>query len=214
MRAFVTLALVASLGVLPACELGDGGGTTGPGTGGGGEDMTVNLQSTGALDGWVRSDGNLATTGLPITGDIDGVAAGLGYRQFFSFDLSSLPAGSTVTAATLRVYQLSTTGTPYVDLGNVIVDHVDYGASLEPAAYAAAALTSNVGTISSDEILAFKSLAVTNQVQADLTAARVRAQFRLRFSNADSNNDGNSDFAEFTTAEAPSNQPVLVVTYH
>lgn len=205
-RELAGFAATIGLCALLACELNSGGG---------GPEITVNLLSTAALDGYVRSDGTSVPTGSsPITGDLDAGAPGMGYRQFYSFDLSSLPAGSSVTSATLRLYQASVAGSPYVDLGNVIVDHVDYGAALAGAAYNAVALASNVGVLSSDATIAYKTLVVTARVQADVAAARTRAQFRVRFSNVDSNNDAGSDFALFTDAEfLGASVPMLVVKY-
>lgn len=206
---------IIGLWALLGCELnsrGDGPGT-GPGTG---PEMTVNLLSAAALDGWVRSDGNSGVTGGPaIAGDLEAApaAAGLGYRQFYSFDLAPVPAGSVVTSATLQLYQAAVGGTPYAALGNVIVDHVDYGATLNAAAYSVTAIASNVGVLSSDMTIASKTLVVTARVQADVAAARTRAQFRVRFSNFDSNNDAGSDYAQFTDAEFFSNVPVLIVKY-
>jgi hypothetical protein len=214
MRPVVALALVVLLGsALNGCEFEpDGGG--GPGTGPtGGQPTTVDMSSTAALDGWIRSDGNLSTAGAAITGDLDGAAPGLGYRQFYSFDLASLPAGSTVTAATLRLYQAATTGTPYVDLGSVIVDHLIYGDALDAADFSAAPLAANVGAIATDGAVEYKTLSVTARVQADLAAGRTRSQFRVRFSTMDSNNDAGNDFAQFNDAEAAFNPPVLAITY-
>jgi hypothetical protein len=198
-----------------ACELeGTGGTPNGPGPGTGSE-QTLTLPSTATLDGWVRSDLNLATSGSqPITGDIDASAPGLGYRQFYSFDLSGLPPGVTVTSATLRLYQGSTLGTPYVDLGDVVVDHVDYGATLLGAAYDAPAIVSNIGALSQDGTIEYKTMTVTDRVQADVAAGRTRSQFRLRFSVFDNNNDAGNDFAQFLDADfGGANPPQLVVTY-
>jgi hypothetical protein len=206
-------AIIGLWGLL-ACELdsGAGGPGNGPGTG---PEITVNLLSTAGLDGYVRSDGNSGTMGGPaITGDLDAGAPAIGFRQFYSFDLSPLPAGSTVTSATLQLFQAAVGGTPYLDLGNVIVDHVDYGGALTGAAYGATALASNVGIISSDVTIASKTLVVTARVQADVAAVRTRSQFRVRFSTFDSNNDAGSDFAQFTDAEfLGTNVPMLVVKY-
>ena len=199
---------VLGLCALVACELGgSGNGGNGPGP-----DVTVTLGSTASLDGWVRTDGNAQTTN-GLTGDLS-VVTGQGYRQFFSFDLSTIPPGSTVTSATLRLYQAFVIGSPYTELGSVAVDHLDYGDMLCCGDYDAAALAS-AGTLSSDASVGYKQLVVTARVQADLAAARTRTQFRLRFSAADFTNDGGSDNAQFNEAEAPGgNLPQLVVTYH
>lgn len=213
MRIFVRLALAAALCGTAACELEDGGANSG--TGPTGQDVTVDIPSTAALDGWVRSTGDFAITGSPITGDLDAAVPGIGYRQFYSFDLSALPAGATIVSATLRLYQSTTVGSPYAKLGNVVVEHVDYGDALGPAGYSAVPLEGGAPpVISSDASVGPKTTGVATAVTNDLTAGRIHAQFRLRFSNTDANNDGVSDFAQFNDAEAPLNRPILSVTYH
>jgi hypothetical protein len=205
-----TLALIGA-GVLLGCELSTDDG----GTGGGPNDTTVNLSSAAALDGFAGGNGSFGTSGggIALTGDVSGVA-GSGFRQFFSFDISQIPAGSTIVQATLRLYQVNVTGTPYTELGNVVIDHLDYGASLDGTDYAAPALTSNAGTLSNNATLEYKQVGVAAAVQADLAAARTRSQFRTRFSTADFSNDGTSDYVQFADEDSPTNRPVLVVVYH
>ena len=208
---FVRFAAVLALCTVQACELGDDLG--GPGNGNG-EETTVQIVSTPALDGYVRSDNNLSATGALFVGDLDAAVANMGYRSFYSFDLGSIPPGSTITSATLRVYQAGVGGGPYIKLGNLVVDHVNYGDALDAADYGAAALAS-AGTLSTTATVEFKTLAVTGRVQADLTAMRTRSQFRLRFSTADGNNDGISDYAQLTDGgSAGVNLPRLDVTYY
>jgi hypothetical protein len=64
----------------------------------------------------------------------------------------------------------------------------------------------------------YKLLNVTAGVLGDYAATRPRSQFRVRFSTADGNNDGVSDFAYFGDAEksccAANGVPQLVITYH
>ena len=202
--------LVAVLGplALGACELGDPV-NGGPGTG---ADTTVNILSTPTLDGYAGSNGASGTAlAQGLTGDLLSLAS-VGFRQFYSFDISAIPSGSTIVSATVRLHQGGTAGSPYGLLGNVLLDHVDYGAVLEAADYAVPAL-STPGTLSTNTTLEYKQLAVTAQVQADITASRTRSQFRLRFSTADFSNNGLSDHVEFTDAEAPGNNPVLIVRY-
>jgi hypothetical protein len=207
-RRLATSSAFIGLCVLVGCEFGVN-------TTGGGE-PDLELRSMQALDGWVRSDRNSQTTGTPIAGDLDAVpiATGNGYRVFYSFDLTALPPGGTIGSATLRLYQESVQGNPYGELGNVVVDHLDYGAALDSADFDAPALTSNIGTLSSNANLEYKSLVVTSRVLADIAAGRPRSQFRIRFSGNDGNNDGSNDNATFTDGEwLLGNYPKLQVTF-
>ncbi|HXF95582.1 MAG TPA: DNRLRE domain-containing protein [Gemmatimonadales bacterium] len=208
--------LLAGVGVCVAlaCELGEDESGGGPGLG---PEQTVTLSSTDTLDGWVRDDGNGSSSGTQlIVGDLVVSGADRGYRGFYSFDLSAIPAGATITSATLRAYQFNLTGNPYGELGSVIVDHVDYGATLGTLEdYGGGTLAANIGTLSTNATFEYKALAVTARVQGDLTAGRPRAQFRLRFSNGDDSNDNSPDFVQFCDAECfvPANVPQLVVKY-
>jgi hypothetical protein len=102
-------------------------------------------------------------------------------------------------------------------LGNVIVDHLDYGTSLDGSDYNLAALLANAGTLSTDATIQYKTLDVTALVQADRSASRPRSQFRLRFSIRDSDNNGVDDFAAFGDAELSccltDSLPQLVINY-
>ena len=199
----VTFAAMASCGKSPAAP--------GPAT-------TLTLSSTASLDGWIQSNGTVvADGGGPLVGDFELQKPGVGYRQFYSFDLSTLPAGATIVSATLRLYQVSAVGAPFTLLGNVLVDHVNVGTSLDAADYNAVALTSNLGILSNAGTAGYKTLNVLVAVQADRAANRTRAQFRLRMSLLDSNNDGKNDYVTFTDFEdsccAVNQPPQLVIEY-
>jgi hypothetical protein len=94
------------------------------------------------------------------------------------------------------------------------VDHVDYGAALDSADYDAPALTSNTGTLSTNDAEEYKTLNVTTSVASDL-AGRTRSQFRLRFS-AENNVNFEDDYVQFTDAEdfccTANKPPQLVIT--
>ena len=176
---------------------------------------TFTITATAALDGSVSNTGTVLTAGGgPFTGDLDAFLAGLAFRQFYSFDLSNLPANADIDTATLKLYQASVTGTPYISLGNVIVDHVNYGANLSANAYDQIAITSNIGILSTDGVVQYKTLAVTTAVKTDLSVGRTRSQFRLRTSIQDADTDGTSDNASFSDAEqscCPGRLPQLVI---
>lgn len=130
-----------------------------------------------------------------------------GLRGFVGFDISGL-SGKTVTSATLRVYQASTTAddvngeSPYGSgqLGSIVVDHVDFGSTLDTDDFDGGTLTSNIGTILTESSEGWKTLDVTSYVQADINSGRPASQFRLRFSS-DTDNDGKNDVAAFDNSE-------------
>jgi hypothetical protein len=184
-----------------------------------GPEETMVLNGTSALDGFVYIGADtLAHTngGGPAIGDLDGTIADLHVRQFFSFDLTALPDNAEVQIAELRLNQAAATATSYTELGNVLVDHMDYGASLDTLDYNRTALTAAYGTLSTTVTLGVKALTVTTAVQADRNAGRTRSQYRIRFETS-GNNDGTSDYAQFTDGEgstpAPDSLPRLVIVY-
>ena len=200
--------------LLSACGSGGGGG-------GGPSPLTLVLPSEGTVDGTVRSDGTVNAGGIDCyLGDVDMEDPGpamlppvhVGERAFVSFDLASVPLGVTIVSATLTLGQFNTEGDPYGDgHGVVIADHVDYGPALDVGDYDAAPLSTDVGTLSPDAAQEEKSLDVTAEVIDDL-GLRARSQFRLRFSNADSDADGTADRTGFWSGDAPT-PPTLTIRY-
>jgi DNA-binding beta-propeller fold protein YncE len=160
------------------------------------------IGSTLALDGYARSDGTVGSSGSPAVGDKDVTyASNVGWRQLYSFDIASIPASATITSATLRLYQCDVAGAPYTHLGNVILDHVNYGAALAASAYSGATVSSDIGTLSTTASLGYRLLDVTTRIQSDMAAARGHSQFRLRFSLLDYFANATDDFVQFTDAD-------------
>lgn len=215
--------LATTLGLLAASLLGGCGQVldlpfqdTGGGGGGGSTPISVNLPSSAALDGMVFSNGSVVSAGGgPLTGDLDTSINGISVRQYFSFSLATLPPGAAISAAQIELRQAAVRGTPYTSHGVVLLEHVDYGASLDPGDYPLAPLAGFSATLSSTPTIEWKTLDVTARVLADIAAARTRFQVRLRFTLA-SDSDSSSDAAEFGDAEGSahaSSAPVLRVTY-
>jgi hypothetical protein len=189
------------------------------GSGGGGEPsapVTVVIPSTPARDGNIRPGGFVYMSSM-FVGDIDGISPGMTQRSVVGFDLigSGIPSGATIVSATLALQQSPGWGTPYTDLGNLLVDHVDLGAGIDGTDFTGGTLAAGFGVLSTDAALVVKSLEVGARVQADLTAGRTFSDFRLRFA-ADSNGDGADDYIQFNDSEnsaPPGPKPVLTVTY-
>lgn len=204
MRLLPLLPALAALPLLTGCGGGGGRVAAAP--------VTVTLTSTPLLDGTVATGGIIVgLSGDIVVGDYAG-----GLRGFGSFDLAGIPAGATITSATLTLVQHASSGAPYATLGLLLVDQVVYGNVLEGGAYARSFPTNQgFGTLSTDATLGAKSLVVTAQVQADRAALRTQSQFRLRFA-VENDFDTTPDVAVFWSADnapGPGDCPTLVVAY-
>jgi hypothetical protein len=127
-------------------------------------------------------------------------------RAFVSFLVGSLPPGAQVESATLWVNQITTLGSPFSVLGSLIASHVNIGDFLDAGDYDTPIL-SLAGTISNSETNGWKSIDVTAQVKADLTALRGRSQFRLQFYPFDGNDDGQSTGAQVGSGDDQGLEP-------
>jgi len=197
-------------GVITSCSTGSKQQTIEP--------QILEIISAATLDGWVESNGSAnSDMGGPLTGDFEHNNPGVGYRQFFSFGLSDIPDGTTIISASLELFQTNDHGNPFTDLGDVVVDHLDYGETLDGDDYNMVALTSNIGTLSDNTTEEYKILDVTTYVQTDYAATRDYSQYRVWFSVLDNDNDGVRDSVSFTDAEdsccSTGNLPKLVVVY-
>lgn len=121
-------------------------------------------------------------------------------RGFVGFDITNLQ-GKTVVSATLRIFQVGTTGDPYnisTGLGQIVVDHVNFGNSLDgTAADFSNYIQNNIGTLSTNGNQEWKTLDVKTRVQADINAGRTSSQFRLAFTT----NTDNDNITEIATSE-------------
>ena len=200
-----------------ATVLGLGVGCGGSGGGGGTPALVANLSGIAALDGTVSTHGTVLTDGGgPRAGDVDSVLPGMFWRQFFTFDRSPIPVGATIVSAGLDVYQEAVAGNPYDTHGDLVLDYLDYGTSLDAADYDLAAITGGLGPISTTATLGWKTLDVTAEVRDALGAGR-HPQFRVRWSALFIALDGQDDFVVFGDAEGswgtPSHPPLLKVVY-
>jgi hypothetical protein len=146
---------------------------------------TVTLRSEGALDGYWLNDGSGSNSEDILVGNGDEVdpVGELVARGFMSFDVSGIPAGSAIDSVELRFYQKEIQGDPYGKLGNLLLEHVDYGSSLGDSAYSAPAIASALLDIESDPGAWYimSDPTILSWVQSNLEAGRSRFQLRLQF---------------------------------
>ena len=172
---------------------------------------TVTGNSGGNVDGHVYFAGTVGFGNTEVS--IGDTNVNEPMRGFAGFDISSL-AGRSVVSATLRMHQQSVVNNPYTGgLGNLIVDHVNFGDSLTADDYGGGTLASDIGTLSTNTDLEWKTLDVAARVQNDVNAGRTTSQFRLRFSITDMDGDWTSEWVRLYAAEWSTERPELVVTY-
>lgn len=174
---------------------------------------TMTLSATASLDGFRSSNGG-GNDGLDIRA---GRNVNLVTRGFVSFDITGIPASATITEATLRLYQTKTIGNPYGVGGNLKVDHLDYGTSLDDPDYGTASLISNFATVTTNASVEWKDVVATDQFKNDRSASRTRSQFRIHFTSEVTGGDVTGDFAYYESAnnsEGTGNTPQLVVKYY
>ena len=174
---------------------------------------SMTLSATASLDGFRSSNGG-GNDGLDIRA---GRNVNLVTRGFVSFDITGIPASATITEATLRIYQTKTIGNPYGVGGNLKVDHLDYGSSLDDPDYGVSSLISNFATVTTNAVVEWKDIIATDQVKVDKSASRTRSQFRIHFTTEVTGGDVTGDFAYYESAnnsEGTGNTPQLVIKYY
>ena len=180
---------------------------------------TVVLKSVGMLDGYWLNDGTGSTEEKILVGNGEQVDpfGELVARGFLSFDVSSIPAGATIEGVELRFYQEAVQGSPYEKLGNLVLDHVYYGSSLNDSAYDTPAFDS--ANIAAQPLPgAWYVLAdptITSWVESNLAAGRPQLQLRLQF-RRETDGDGAEDWISIVPgggALGSRNQPQLTITY-
>ena len=175
--------------------------------------QTKILDSTAGLDGF-RSSNNSGNNTLEVR---TGRNANLVTRGFISFDINEIPSGATITEATLRLYLANSVGNPFGAGGQIKVDHLTYGDSLDASDYGMAALSSSFTTLTSNATKEWKDTNVTDRVKDDIANARSRSQFRIHFQVEATGGDVAGNFVYFEAAEnstGSGNTPQLVVKYY
>jgi hypothetical protein len=172
--------------------------------------LTKTFTSTASLDGWRASNGGGNSTWYIQVGR----NSTLTERGFVSFDISSISSDKTVTEATLRLYQIETVGTPYSSLGKLLVDHLNYGVSLDTSDYGLSAITSNYVTLTTNPTAEWKDAIVTEAVKNDLSEGRTRSQYRLHFETEITGPDAWARFESADNYMSTGNFPQLVIKYY
>ena len=183
------------------------------------EPETVTLRSNGALDGLVINDGNSSTSQDIVAGngDLDEATGELVARGFMSFDLPDIPSSAVAESVELRFYQKKVQGDPYGKLGSLLLEHVNYGSTLDASAFDTAALdsamleretASGAWYVIADDTLA-------QWVGKALSGGESRFQLRLQFAQ-ETDGDGDEDWIAITPGGGvlgSSNSPQLTITY-
>ncbi len=189
---------------------------------------TTTLASTASLDGEVCTGtncfGSVKTTNTAVSIGRDVSEYGVAVRRLFlSFDLQSItPVPTRILSAELSVNHEYASGTPFdTDEGGIsplVVESVTYGPALEAAAFDLPVHT-DAETLPLSKPLPTTPgrhrTDVTPLVRADWlrTTNDKRSQMRIRFERDASNPTNQSNFAVYSTAEAGTNQPGLIITY-
>jgi pSer/pThr/pTyr-binding forkhead associated (FHA) protein len=186
---------------------------------GAGGSGSVTLTSQARLDGYQANDGSGSNRQDILIGNgaLTGSAGELVWRGFMSFDLSDIPGGASIESAELRFYQAKVGGDPYGKLGSLVLDHVDYGDSLDANDFGTPAIDSAVLGQQRESgawyVLADRT--IVDWLEKDLSAGRPRFQARMRFGQ-ETDGDGNEDFSGIESANnffGTGNAPQLIVTY-
>ena len=184
--------------------------------------IVANRPAEGPIEGNRDAVGNILETDDGLSpGDRENQTPPGPVRAFLSFGITVIPTGATIQSAILHLKMISVVGNPFdqgpTGLGNLMVDHVNYGNQFpDGTSYAGNTLLGNLTVLSSTATLGMKQATVTFAVANDYAAQRDRSQFRLKFLNRDQNLDSNDTYALFVDSEdltLQGNPPLLVVTY-
>jgi hypothetical protein len=181
--------------------------------------QVVVLRSEAALDGFLLNDGTGSNIQDIIVGNgrIAEPTGELVSRGFLSFDLADIPAGATIEGVELRFYQKAIQGQPYDKLGNLMLEQIDFGTSLDPGAYDLPALDSaGLATLTSpNSWYVLSDPLITSWVQDTLDHDQARFQLRLRF-RQETDGDGEEDWVAIEPGGgllSSPNTPQLTITY-
>jgi hypothetical protein len=178
---------------------------------------SITLYSTSSEDGNVYFDGIsgyglVKGTMLAWAGDMNDNNI---FKAIFSFDILSIPSTAVIDVAILRVYQYEVNGSPYNNLGSVMVDSIKYTPlTLSDDLFNTTVFSTATGSLSSDETVGWKEVYVTALVKADISADRITSQFMLRHGSTLSDNDNTEDSSNWYTGDNSNiKKPELIIKF-
>jgi len=159
------------------------------------EEQTLTLDVVRALSGFLSQNGFESDDNDAFVGTIPDISGFLEERGILTFDLTPIPASATVVGAELQALQGAATGTPYAQVVRVIVDHiVGLAPGVSELDFNSPALSTILTPpLSDNPIEEFKTLDLTAQVIADLSAGRTESKLRLRGQVVNPLTAGNQD---------------------
>jgi hypothetical protein len=172
---------------------------------------TVTLKPIPALDGYRNSDG----TGSSVQDIRVGFSTNVTTRGFVAFDLSDIPQAAEIAGATLRIFQIRVDENPFESGESIVIDHLNFGDSLDATDFAMPALVYSFSELSSTKNVGWREVDVTDYVRDDMANARSASKFRLHFANEDKT-ESSKDYVYFEPSEDnrnTGNTPEIVVGY-
>nr|NIT55212.1 T9SS type A sorting domain-containing protein [Fodinibius sp.]NIV10181.1 T9SS type A sorting domain-containing protein [Fodinibius sp.]NIY23796.1 T9SS type A sorting domain-containing protein [Fodinibius sp.] len=152
-------------------------------------------------------------------------------RAFLCFDLQNLSISDTTSIinATIGIYQLRAIGNDQIGvypIWNVpggdtlfcILDHIDYGNSLDLGDFTAGdpgdpqTLETNIGIISDSAGVGYKTIDVTPYLKVDIANERIYNQYRMRFP-IDLDYDSLADGLDFRSGNSSVTRPYLTIHF-
>lgn len=168
------------------------------------------INSEPRLDGFRTSNGS----GSSVSAIQIGSNSELVSRGFVTFDLQPIPSRVRILQARLRLFIVKEEGNSN-RLGDLLVDHLRYGDSLDAVDFSSVAIISSFTGLQQDpDDEQWLTADVTGPIINDIDSARSDSQFRLHFEN-----ESKTDAEEFYYLESAenylssNNPPQLLITY-
>jgi hypothetical protein len=153
-----------------------------------------------SYSGQVQSDSSTST--LTNVGDTPG---GASVQAFMTWDISSIPAGSTIDEVEVNFSDFNTFGSPFTDLNCLRAYAQNYG-TLDATDYVSGAVTGALEAWCSLNELRFPEISNGFKTSLQAKVGSPRFQIRLQFNEVASDGDAAADVVRFAQAQ-------LYVTY-